>query len=355
MFDFNVASQFRAFQTPGVTVLSLLIGLLLSYRITIVEAKEPREIAIEVLPSVVLLVMADANNNPIAQGSGFVVGPGVLATNYHVIQKAHYGVAKTSNREELYKVEGVIAADPDLDLALLSVPTLEARPLRLAALESVSVGDIVYAIGNPRGLEGTFSNGIISAVRKTEKENFIQITAPISPGSSGGPVVNSNGEVIGVATLTSKVGQNLNFAVSSAHLARMLETNEPPQSLESAAEDSQSDEPEPGTAHPQEEADSSGFEITHVTLPKPCYQQKLSFSVVNRNDRAVQLLQVDTVLYDREGTQVDIVPSFAFQKLDPGSATRFRSIVPLDVCSLAGLDTDSPRLKFKVVNFFFTN
>lgn len=86
-------------------------------------------------------------------------------------------------------------------------------------MRSAEIGDTVYEVGNPEGLEGTFSQGIISGLRGTD---YIQITAPISPGSSGGPVINQYGEVIGIATSFNKEGQNLNFAIPVAKLALLL-------------------------------------------------------------------------------------------------------------------------------------
>src|SRR5262249_3421737 len=81
------------------------------------------------------------------------------------------------------------------------------------------IGDEVYVVGNPEGLEGTFSQGIISSLRGND---YIQITAPISHGSSGGPVLNKNGEVIGVAVGLIEEGQNLNFAIPVSKLTQLL-------------------------------------------------------------------------------------------------------------------------------------
>lgn len=86
----------------------------------------------------------------------------------------------------------------------------------------VQVGDSVFAVGNPQGLEGTFSQGIISSIRQIGTETLLQLTAPISPGSSGGPVLNSQGEVIGVSVATFRGGQNLNFAIPAKYLRELL-------------------------------------------------------------------------------------------------------------------------------------
>lgn len=85
--------------------------------------------------------------------------------------------------------------------------------VKIDSLGMEEVGSKVYAIGNPRGLEGTISDGILSGKRENEGIEYLQITAPISPGNSGGPVLNEKGEVIGVSTFTFKNSQNLNFAM----------------------------------------------------------------------------------------------------------------------------------------------
>jgi len=97
--------------------------------------------------------------------------------------------------------------------------------LELSRGPAPAVGDSVYVIGNPLGLEGTFSEGIVSGVRATGTDSLIQMTAPISPGSSGGPVMDAAGEVIGVAVATFKEGQNINLAVPVAYLERMLDAH----------------------------------------------------------------------------------------------------------------------------------
>ena len=194
-----------------------------------------REIARRSLPSVVVLISRDTDGKAVTLSSGFFVTPRIIATNYHVISEASRATAKllTGDKSE-YAIDGSVAIDEDNDLALLQIgagiepgddPYLavlvpRGRPLSVAGGEIRNeIGDTVYVAGNPEGLEGTFSQGIISAFRGTD---YIQITAPISPGSSGGPVINRFGEVIGIATLFHKEGQNLNFAVPVAKLFPLL-------------------------------------------------------------------------------------------------------------------------------------
>ena len=185
-------------------------------------AQTTQAVAQKALQSVVMLSLDDANGKTAILGSGFVVRGGVIATNLHVIQGSVRGSARLVGMSDEYKVAGILALDREQDLVLLSVPGIKAPSLSLGDSSRVTVGDEVYVVGNPRGLEGTFSQGIVSAIRQVGSRTLVQVTAPLSPGSSGGPVLNSRGEVIGIAEATIKGGQNLNFAVPSSYLAPLL-------------------------------------------------------------------------------------------------------------------------------------
>jgi hypothetical protein len=149
----------------------------------------------------------------VSQGSGFFVSSNTIVTNYHVIRGATRIYAKRIGSETLLPVERVVSEDPKRDLALLAVRGVDAPALRLGAYSSLTIGQDIFVIGNPEGLEGTLSTGIISGFRQSAGNRYIQITAPISHGSSGGPVLNASGEVIGVAVAFKSQGQNLNFAI----------------------------------------------------------------------------------------------------------------------------------------------
>lgn len=177
----------------------------------------PSEIYREVVKSTVTII-TDAGN----LGSGFYVAPNIIATNYHVIEGATNVKCVLTNTSIEATVTGYVAVDKDIDLILLKVTGSPKTPLRLAH-GNVSTGQIIYAIGAPQGMAGTISDGIVSAVRKSDNITLLQITAPISQGSSGGPVVNRVGEVVGIATLTHSGGQNLNFAVNYSHLQRLMQ------------------------------------------------------------------------------------------------------------------------------------
>ena len=184
----------------------------------------PQEIARRALASTVLVATQDANGEPLKYGSGFFVRPGHIATNHHVIERATKIYFKLVGQETTYWIEDIVATDPTHDLALLRVSSVNIPVLSLANSDAVQIGENVYAVGNPRGWEGTVSDGIVSSIRGEGNNKWIQITAPISPGNSGGAVLNSRGEVIGVATLSYQAdyAQNLNFAIPSNYLKTLL-------------------------------------------------------------------------------------------------------------------------------------
>lgn len=198
-----------------------------------------RQIAQKTFPSVVLLVFEDTNGQAVSLGSGFVVGKGVIATNLHVIEGGKRGYAKLVGQKTKYDIAGTVGIDSRRDLALLSASQIIAPPLPLGESAALAVGDEIYAVGNPQGLEGTFSQGIISSIRQVGSESLLQITAPISPGSSGGPVLNSQGKVVGIAVATFKGGQNLNFAIPASYLTSLLSNTQPVRPLTSTSQKNQ--------------------------------------------------------------------------------------------------------------------
>ncbi len=181
----------------------------------------------KVKPSVVLIETFDKDKKPIGQGSGFFIdNKGRLITNHHVIEGAYSATIKTSAGKE-YPVQGIVAKDTEADIVKLVVNLPDANITFLKLSVNVpSEGEDIFVIGNPLGLESTVSTGIVSAVRDIPAfGKILQITAPISPGSSGSPVINSKGEVIGIATLIVTKGQNLNFAVPSDKIIALKETS----------------------------------------------------------------------------------------------------------------------------------
>jgi hypothetical protein len=158
-----------------------------------------------------------------ATGTGFAVSAdGKIATNYHVIESASKIFVKLPNGRTV-GIERVVAFDKRVDLAILQVQGVSLRPLPLGDSSAVKVGQEVCVMGSPLGLEQSFSTGVVSAKRVMDGFEWVQITAPISPGNSGSPVMTRDGTVIGVATFVAKEGQNLNFASSVKYLRMLLE------------------------------------------------------------------------------------------------------------------------------------
>ncbi|HEV7642520.1 MAG TPA: S1C family serine protease [Pyrinomonadaceae bacterium] len=181
----------------------------------------PRQIAEKVLPSLVVVVTQDNQGDAIVQGSGFVYKQGLVATNLHVFKRASSAFVRLAGGNVNYKVTEVVGIDVQHDLCLVRIADSSVPPLTINVLNGVSMGDEVFAFGNPKGLEGSVSKGIVSSVRSDI--GLIQIDAAISPGSSGGPVVNNRAQVIGIAVSSFISGQNLNFAIPTKFLANVKE------------------------------------------------------------------------------------------------------------------------------------
>ncbi len=169
----------------------------------------------------------DRKDQPVGQGTGFFINAqGHVVSNFHVFRGAHRAEVKLpSGTYPIYKVLG---EDVDSDLILFSVKIKPGKYRFLSFVDkSPAVGERIVVIGNPLGLEATVSDGIVSAHRKVEPfGSVIQITSPISPGSSGSPVLNMFGEVIGVATFQYRQGQNLNFAIPIVIAKKLVSTGE---------------------------------------------------------------------------------------------------------------------------------
>ena len=190
-------------------------------------ALTPEEIAQTALASTVLIVIRD-NLGRSSLGSGFVIGDGQIATNAHVVEGASSGTVKLVGSETEHAIDSIPAIDRAHDLAIIEATGITASALSLGDSDTLQIAQSVYAAGNPQGLTGTFSQGIVSAIRPEGNslvaDRIIQMTAPVSPGSSGGPLLNTDGEVVGVVFSQATRGQNLNFAIPVNFLKTLLET-----------------------------------------------------------------------------------------------------------------------------------
>jgi tetratricopeptide (TPR) repeat protein len=203
-----------------IRVFTILISLLLTA--SAFAQEDLPELVKRIKPSAVAIETFDSKDQTLSRGSGFFVSKDRVITNRHVIEKSSRVEVHLINGKK-FTVKGVLAVDGEGDLALLQVDVPQALAIPLPIEKLVpQEGESIVVIGNPFGLEGSVSNGIVSAVRDISGYGrIIQITAPISPGSSGSPVVNMRGQVIGVATLQAAEGQSLNFAVPSERISQL--------------------------------------------------------------------------------------------------------------------------------------
>jgi len=311
-------------------------------------------------PSVVMLVMEDSSGQPLSLGSGFFVKEGIITTNFHVIEGAVGGYAKIVGQDSKYDITGVVGIDNKQDLVLLAIKGAKAPLLSLGDSQQVAVGDEIYAIGNPQGLEGTFSQGIVSSIRQVDLETFFQITAPISPGSSGGPVLNNQGKVIGVTVATFKDGQNLNFAIPSYYLASLLRQIKPATPLAAVTK-------------PKKEKsiidDISGKSTGGVTAAQFTWYDlwggRYSFSLRNQLREPVTNVRCLVIFYDELNNPIDVDDIFYGETkyfnlsydgpIPAGLAKRITRSVDSSVQKLSskvkGFETLSTNVEFRILDF----
>lgn len=180
------------------------------------------EISEKVSPSVFYIEVYDSQSNPVSSGSGFfVTKDGVAVTNYHVIEGSSQAWIQTKTGD-IYEVTGVLSFDKSLDVAIIKINKTSAAGNTVTAFPAVTMGDsdniksgqTIYAIGSPKGMQDTISNGIIGNVNQIVNDySFIQITAPISHGSSGGALIDEYGEIIGITSAGIESGENIGFAI----------------------------------------------------------------------------------------------------------------------------------------------
>jgi tetratricopeptide (TPR) repeat protein len=168
----------------------------------------------KVADAVVVINGYDSKNKLLSQGSGVILNDkGFVVTNYHILANCERFEILHDKKNVNY--DDIIGIDVVKDILILKIINKKFSSIKIGNSKTLDIGQKIYAIGNPLGFQNTISEGIISGFRTFEEsgQNFIQITASISPGSSGGAVVNDKGELIGISALSAKEGQNINFAI----------------------------------------------------------------------------------------------------------------------------------------------
>lgn len=168
----------------------------------------------------VVLIVCMNTDGSLSQGSGVILrSDGVIATNFHVIDDAKSASVKLQNGD-VYDDVSIVDTDERKDIAIIKIKATNLPTLSVGNSDTIKVGITIYAIGAPRGLEGSISSGIVSSIRPANEISqtlsgfrVIQITAPISSGSSGGPLLDETGKVIGLVFATRVDAQNINLAI----------------------------------------------------------------------------------------------------------------------------------------------
>ena len=238
-----------------------------------------------------------------------------------------------------------------------------APSLKLGDRAKVAVGDTVFAVGNPQGLEGTFSQGIVSDIRQFETDSLdslLQITAPISPGSSGSPVLDSEGKVIGVAVATFKSGQNLNFAIPAEYvleLLRNLGKPEPLSSKPSMMAKPVLGELGGGKRGPDRHRDCR--EELYIRHTWDCWD--FSFSLINQLREPVKNIVCLLAFFDLDGNPIDVSSVNYSGAIPAGLAKRINGRVDPSVEKLCVGRTLEPyprkpkgRIEFQILDFEIT-
>jgi len=336
-------------QMPGLFLCMLLLGNSAS---SAVGTPSAQEIAKNAFGATVLVVMEDVGGHPLALGSGFFVRDTEVATNLHVVGGAAKGYVKPVGQKAKYDIEGMTAVESNYDLVILKVSGRCSATLQLGDSDGVQVGESVYAVGNPQGLEGTFSQGIISSIREIGTDKLLQITAPISPGSSGGPVLNSAGDVIGVSVATFTGGQNLNFAIPSGYLKALLAKTASVTPLV------QSETPKPKKSIFEDLGGNStqGVVAGQLTWKYPDNPYPgmggFDFSLQNKMRDSVQNVCCLVAFYDAQKNPVDVQMIQCPYSIPAGLAKRVNGEVEISVRDMA---RRGGRVEFRILDFQLKN
>lgn len=190
------------------------------------EQRTVQQLSAEVRKSVVVVSYLNRDGKQAGVGTGFVVGPGLIATNLHVIGEARPIVVTTTDKKE-HRVTEVHATDKRHDLAVIRIDDKKLLPLKLGDSDKLPQGAPILAMGNPMGLKHSVVSGVVSGRQDIDGRQMIQLAIPIERGNSGGPLLDMRGQVHGVLTLKSAITRNLGFAAEANALKLLLKKPNP--------------------------------------------------------------------------------------------------------------------------------
>jgi hypothetical protein len=271
------------------------------------------KIAKDSLGSVATLIALDSNKQPLALGTGFFLdAAGSLVTAAHVVEGAAEVVVRWKGKNGT--ASEILRFDPKFDLIILKTSFSSTPAVVLGDSELVTIGEGVVVLSNPQGLEGTVSQGILSGVRNLDGVKYLQITAAVSPGSSGGPVFNLSGRVIGVANATLASGQSLNFALPS-NLIKSLPSS--PYAFKQIAVNRQ-----------KPAGIESGTNLVHASHVKPEFAGNdlfdVAFSVQNKTNDLIGAFKLLLVFYDNYREPLSYRFLETKETIPPGLAKQFQ-------------------------------
>ena len=295
-------------------------------------------------PSVVLLSTENDSGIMNSLGSGFVVGDAIIVTNYNLIKGAARGYVQLLGQTTRYVINGIVGIDLERDLVLLSVRNLRAPALLLSVDDQVKIGKKVYAVGNPQGTEGSLSSGRITEIHQVGQDSLLQISAAVAPGLAGGPVLDRQGRVIGIAAATFNGSENHYFAIPVSYLAKLVSHSGPLMSFSDVRK----------IEHGKSILDRFGERSTAALVGEAFAWDnaigKYTFSLRNRSRDLVGNILCAMVFHDKSDRAIDFVYIKFPRMIPPGLAARLQGTVDKDVHELFMINRGG-RVEIRILDF----
>ncbi|HEX2948745.1 MAG TPA: S1C family serine protease [Armatimonadota bacterium] len=291
------------------SIIGVLTVIVFSMTMALAQELKPEDIYRQSLPSI-MTVIAETPEG-ISYATGFAANKeGIVITTWHVLNSATKVTVRFANGEE-FESQGLIDKDEQHDIAIFRIKKY-GTPLLPYSKDDPSIGTPAYTIGSPKGLEFTFSNGIFSQIQKIDGVRNYQFTCAISPGNSGGPLLNSKGETVGVVDWGIHDGQNLNFAIPMTYVLA-LDTTLPTKPWSTAPKISI---PEPKVANtpPQPVATNAAANATtNAATDDKELDKALGDGVTLYQDSYGNVSYLHTFIYGTSGKYNDGIPTFVYQ------------------------------------------